>query len=91
MTTSTTFGESHIRGGSKESPFVYNETSHFIAFPYYFNDTLDTENYQVKGPLRFAEWKNGSSPYKINQDVKYASDQSAKMRKEHVKNAIKHG
>lgn len=83
----------NIRGKENtdnKKPFSYNETSHLEAFPYLFDSNLDIEKYEVKGPNRFGEWRTGNSPYKINQDVKYASDEAAKIRKEHVKNAMKH-
>ena len=67
------------------------ESFHPNAFPYSFSTNLDIENYEVKGPNRFVEWKNGTTPYEITSKIKKASDKAAKVRKEHIKNSMKHG
>ena len=81
--------ERKIRG--KENHLVKTESFQPDPFPYSFNSTLDSRNYKVKGPNRFAEWKNGTKPYEITPSRTKASDEAAKIRKEHVKNSMKHG
>lgn len=61
------------------------------VFPYDFNSTLDMPNYKAKGGDRFSEWKDGDTPYEYNDVDVRASDEAAKIRKEHVKNSMKHG
>lgn len=75
----------------RRKKIVYNETAYLDTFPYRFNATLDIENYTPKGGNRFVEWKDGDSPYIINDDVRIASDKAARIRREHVKNSMKHG
>lgn len=69
----------------------YNETAYLEYYPYYFNSTLDTPSYKVLGPNRFPEWINGVTPYNITEDVTIASDQAARIRREHVKAGMQHG
>ena len=81
--------EGKIRG--KENDLVDTDSFNPDAFPYSFSSTLDIGNYEVKGPNRFVEWKDGISPYEITPKITKASDEAAKVRKEHIKNSMKHG
>ena len=69
----------------------YNESAYLEFFPYKFDTAFDMANYKAKGGMRFDEWKDGETPYKINDDVILASDKSARIRKEYVKASMKHG
>ncbi len=69
----------------------YNESAYLEFFPYTFDTTFDMESYTPKGGDRFTEWKDGDTPYEINDDVTFASDIAARIRKEHVKASMKHG
>ncbi len=60
------------------------------TFPYKFDTKLDIKNYKVQGANRFSEWKDGDSPYIINDNVKVASDKAARIRRKHVKASMKH-
>ncbi len=59
-------------------------------FPYFGTSILDVEEYEPLGGGRFAEWKDGDTPYKINDDVKDKSDELARERRTHVRNAMQH-
>ena len=62
------------------------------VFPakYIGSSLLDTRSYRPPGGKRFEEWMDGSLPYNITQDTRRLSDERARERREHVKNAMKH-
>jgi len=80
----------HRLRGNVGDGVIANETAYMENYPYRFNSTLDMENYRAMGGGRFIEWKDGQSPYDINDQVKFASDQAARERKEHIKESMQH-
>jgi len=62
------------------------------VFPakYIGSSLLDTQSYRPPGGKRFKEWMDGSLPYNITQETRGISDERARERREHVKNAMKH-
>ena len=63
-------------------------------YPYPLDEALVPRNFDFttftpKGGSRFAEYTNGTSPYAINDDIKKRSDQLARSRRVHIKNAMK--
>lgn len=72
---------------------VENKNQTFLQvgeFPYFGTSILDVEEYVPLGGGRFAEWKDGDTPYEINDDVKEKSDELARERRTHIKNAMRH-
>jgi len=62
-------------------------------FPYFgtpVSETHDFSTYKPLGADRFAEWKDGSTPYAITDEIRKQSDDLARTRRVHVKNAMKH-
>ncbi len=53
-------------------------------------ENYDFRNYEPLGGDRFAEYKDGESPYKITQQLRDQSDELARSPRYHVLNAMKH-
>jgi len=53
-------------------------------------ENYDFKSYEPLGGDRFAEYKDGESPYKITQQLRDQSDELARSRRYHVLNAMKH-
>jgi mannosyl-oligosaccharide alpha-1,2-mannosidase len=76
---------------------VVQEVEHAVmnkaSFPYFgtpVSEIHDFSTYKPLGPDRFAEWKDGSTPYEITDEIRKQSDDLARTRRVHVKNAMKH-
>ena len=63
---------------------------HSSDFPYFGTSRLDPSTYQPQGPLRYVEWKDGDSPYHINDEILQISDALARERREKIKAAMQH-
>ena len=50
----------------------------------------DFSAYAPPGGCRFAEYKDGDAPYLITSAARISSDESARGRRAHVKNAMQH-
>mmetsp|Transcript_13337 Transcript_13337/g.28962 ORF Transcript_13337/g.28962 Transcript_13337/m.28962 type:complete len:725 (+) Transcript_13337:382-2556(+) len=63
------------------------------AFPYLGPVVESSHNFQSwvpPGGKRFEEYKDGKSPYRITDDLRRQSDDVARSRRLHIKNAMKH-
>ena len=52
--------------------------------------TYNFQQYEPLGGNRFVEYKNGDSPYQITKTLISQSDELARSRRYHVKEAMKH-
>lgn len=69
---------------------IYNRIEKMSEFPFFGSSILDVEHYHPLGGGRFSEWKDGESPYTVSDRVREQSDELARGRREHIKNAMKH-
>lgn len=72
------------------APKVADSTISVFPFDYFGDSTIDSENYIPKGKDRFAEWKDGDTPYSFSLDTKIKSDALARERREAIKAGMKH-
>lgn len=68
-----------------QSKYFPNEN----LFPneYFGSDSIDSD-FQPQGPNRFSEWKEGNSPYNVTLFQQMKSDNLARSRRQHVKEAM---
>ena len=62
-------------------------------FPYLGPVVESNHNFMswtAPGGKRFGEYKDGASPYRITDELRAKSDEVARSRREHIKNAMKH-
>ena len=78
---------------SSENSEKNNGESNSQYYPYMTLPISTTYNFQQYEPLggnRFVEYKNGDSPYQITKTLISQSDELARSRRYHVKEAMKH-
>ncbi|GFH56442.1 hypothetical protein CTEN210_12918 [Chaetoceros tenuissimus] len=74
----------------KEEATVDNEeTLQKDDWPYFGTSEMQIP-YLPKGGGRFHEYSNGTSPYIITESIRQQSDDLARKRRTHIKNAMKH-
>eukprot|EP00804_Cyclotella_cryptica_P017587 CCRYP_006741-RB/>CCRYP_006741-RB protein AED:0.04 eAED:0.04 QI:773/0.8/0.83/1/0.8/0.83/6/101/777 len=70
--------------------FVKGESSYYPYMTLPVPENYDFKKYEPLGGGRFAEYKDGDSPYAITDKLKEQSDELARSRRVHVLNAMKH-
>mmetsp|Transcript_4411 Transcript_4411/g.5080 ORF Transcript_4411/g.5080 Transcript_4411/m.5080 type:complete len:357 (-) Transcript_4411:547-1617(-) len=73
-----------MNGGTRNAAVLSEE-----EFPYMGTSMLNS-SFAPLGGLRFMEYKDGDTPYKITEELMIQSDELARERREHVKNSMKH-
>ncbi|KAL7485158.1 hypothetical protein ACHAW6_010766 [Cyclotella cf. meneghiniana] len=70
--------------------FIKGELSYYPYMTLPVSEDYDFTKYEPLGGGRFAEYKDGDSPYDITDKLKEQSDELARSRRVHVLNAMKH-
>ena len=75
-----------------QKTFIQNKyfaTENPFPDEYFGTTNIHSESYQPKGPDRYSEWKGGNSPYNVTIFQQMKSDNLARSRREHIKEAMK--
>ena len=67
----------------------YFPSDNLFPNEYFGSVHVDSDSYQPQGPNRYSEWKNGTSPYNVSLFQEMKSDNLARSRREHIKDAMK--
>lgn len=67
----------------------YFPSENLFPDEYFGFDYVDSDSYQPQGPNRYSEWKEGTSPYNVTLFQQMKSDDLARSRRKHVKEAMK--
>lgn len=82
----------HIHQLTRENTFIQNKyfsTENLFPDEYFGTTNIYSKSYQPKGPDRYSEWKDGNSPYNVTLFHQMKSDNLARSRREHIKEAMK--
>jgi hypothetical protein len=78
------------QGEAKKEDFEKGESNYYPYMTLPISADYDFSKYEPLGGGRFAEYKDGDSPYAITDKLKEQSDELARSRRVHVLNAMKH-
>lgn len=84
-----------LRGGDNKekevkTEFDKEESTHYPYMTVPVSEDYDFTKYEPLGGGRFAEYKDGDSPYAITDKLREQSDELARSRRVHVLNGMKH-
>jgi hypothetical protein len=83
-------GAGEVKEEPKAVEFVKAETSYYPYMTVPVPEDYDFTKYEPLGGGRFAEYKDGDSPYEITDKLKEQSDELARSRRFHVLKGMKH-